>query len=514
MSYTVLARKFRSQTFEEVVGQDSITATLCKAIEQDRVHHGYLFCGTRGVGKTSMARILAKSLNCLANDAPTTKPCCECDSCINIARGEDVDVVEIDAASNTGVDNIRELRNNAIYRPARSRFKIYIIDEVHMLSKGAFNALLKTLEEPPGHVKFIFATTEANKVPATILSRVQRFDFKAIAPAKIAKQLAFICGEEGVKTEEAALKRVARLANGSMRDALSLLDQVLSMASGSVTADIVNEIFPATHDELFAALIDRLVEGDAAGALEKADESLSQGHALDQWCGLLIDQLRDLMILRVCGAETELVDVPAGSREKLVEQSKQMDAGAYVYMITVLEELRRSMKSSGSARALIEAAMVRLAEASNFSSLESLLAFVDGGAPAGQPRPAPAKAPAGAAPMRRPAPTQTPKPPPAKRTPATAKPEGTTPVQVPRPMPRAPQRGRASGAAPAAQPGPTMPRRKATQADLKEAREQPIVKAAIEAFGGTVIDVVRGQPGPSGGGNNDSEPQIDAAADE
>ncbi len=515
MSYTVLARKFRSQTFEEVVGQEAITATLRKAIEQDRVHHGYLFCGTRGVGKTSMARILAKSLNCLESDGPTAKPCCKCDSCVNIARGEDVDVVEIDAASNTGVDNIRELRNNAIYRPARSRFKIYIIDEVHMLSKGAFNALLKTLEEPPGHVKFIFATTEANKVPATILSRVQRFDFKAIVPAKIAAQLDFICKEENVKSDEPALKRLARLANGSMRDALSLLDQVLSTAGGEVTADIVNEIFPATHDELFASLIDELVAGNAAGALEKADESLAQGHALDHWCGLLIDQLRDLMVLRICGAETELVDVPAGSRDKLVEQSQKLDAGAYVYMISVLEELRRNVRSSGSARALIEAAMVRLAEASNFSSIESLMQYVEGGAPAAAPKNPAAKAPARPAAPRKTISPPPPNPPAAQRSPATAKPEGSTPVQVPRPMPRRPQRGRSNNAAPPAQAGgpsqPVMPRRRASQADLKEAREQPIVKAAIETFGGTVIDVVRGQTGPLGGMTNDNGPQPEAA---
>jgi DNA polymerase-3 subunit gamma/tau len=383
MSYTVLARKFRSQTFDEIVGQPTIVATLENAIGQDRVHHGYLFFGTRGVGKTSMARILAKSLNCLAGEGPTTRPCGQCDSCVNVARGEDVDVVEIDAASHTGVDNVRELRSNAVYRPARSRFKIYIIDEVHMLSKGAFNALLKTLEEPPDHVKFIFATTEANKVPATILSRVQQFEFKSIPTGEIAEQLNMICKAEEVTIDEAARKRLARLANGSMRDALSLLDQVLSMAGKDITAQIVDELFPAAHDELFSELIDRLAAGNPAEALAVADRSLGQGATLDTWCAHLIGQLRDLMIMRVCGKDTDLVDVPAELRNRLAEQSKQFDGGGFTYMITVLEEVRRSVKTGGGSRALIEAAIIRMAEASKFSSIESLLAEVQSG-----PRPA------------------------------------------------------------------------------------------------------------------------------
>ena len=348
MSYTVLARKFRSQTFDEIVGQKPITTTLRNAIEADRVHHGYLFCGTRGVGKTSMARILAKCLNCLSAEAPCVDPCGTCDACVSIARGEDVDVIEIDAASNTGVENIRDLRSNAIYRPARSRFKIYIIDEVHMLSTGAFNALLKTLEEPPSHVKFIMATTESQKVPATIQSRVQRFDFRAIATPEIAEQLAAVCRQEKVSTEDDALRRIARLANGSMRDAISLLDQVLSMGTAA-TSEIVDQLMPATHDELLSRLIDRVAEGDAAGVLAAADESLSQGVALDHWCTCLIRQIRDLMVLRVCGTDTDLVDAPAGLRSALAEQATKFDAGAYVSMITLLEELRRSVKHSGGA---------------------------------------------------------------------------------------------------------------------------------------------------------------------
>jgi DNA polymerase-3 subunit gamma/tau len=500
MSYTVLARKYRSKTFDEVIGQDSITTTLRNAISQGRVHHGYLFCGTRGVGKTSMARILAKALNCLAADGPTVTPCGSCDSCVAVARGDDVDVVEIDAASNTGVDNIRELRSNAIYRPARSRFKVYIIDEVHMLSTGAFNALLKTLEEPPGHVKFIFATTEAQKVPATILSRVQRFDFRSIVAGDIAKQLAMICREEAVEAEEAALKRLARLANGSMRDALSLLDQVWSMSGKQITADIVNELFPAAHDELFAELIDRLAASDAAGALEVVDRSLGQGHALDYWCTLLIGQIRDLMLLRVCGAETDLIDVPAGSRAKLAEQSQQFDAGAFVYMISVLEELRRSVKSSGSGRPLVEAAVVRLAEASKFSSIESLLERVgEGGSAPGSADTAKASSAVGASPRSRSKKNTAPAvaAPGEQRATTTPHPDRSLTVAAPIMDERAVDGAREGGsAAPApanaaAQAEAVPAGRRMTQADLKTAHAEPVVKAALELFSGQVVHVQR-----------------------
>lgn len=465
MSYTVLARKFRSRNFDEVVGQSAIVTTLRNAIQQNRIHHGYLFTGTRGVGKTSMARILAKCLNCLKADKPTIDPCGECDSCVSIARGEDMDVVEIDAASNTGVDNIRELRNNAVFRPARSRFKVYVIDEVHMLSTGAFNALLKTLEEPPEHVKFILATTEVQKVPPTILSRVQRFDFRSISPADIAAQLKMICEAESVPAEDEAIRRLARLAAGSMRDALSLLDQAVSMSAGKLTAAVIDELFPATHDEEFSKLIDRLADSDAAGALAIADHTLNQGHTPDYWCSRLIAQLRDLMVLRVCGENTDMVDVPAALRTALTAQAQRFDAGAFVYMISVLEELRRSVRSSGSGRALIEAAVIRLADASKFSSIESLLEMV--GKEAGS-----LSAPATSAKAPPPAPApRAPVPPPSRD--AAARPRPAAPA--------APQ---------------NTPVRRTTQADLKAAHAEPAVKATLDIFGGRIVDVQRGTAAP------------------
>jgi len=466
MSYTVLARKYRSQTFDEVVGQASIVQTLKNAIKTGRIHHGYLFCGTRGVGKTSMARILAKALNCQKADGPTEKPCGKCDSCKLIAEGEDLDVIEIDAASNTGVDNIRELRSNSVLRPARSRFKVYIIDEVHMLSTGAFNALLKTLEEPPSHIKFILATTDPQKVPATIQSRVQRFDFKPISVDEIAGQLAAICKDEKVTAEPAALRRIARLATGSMRDALSLMDQLLSLCGSSLTAKQLEDVLPPAHDELLAQLIDRLAEGDAAGALGVVDQTLGKGETPEQWCTNLIGQLRDLMVTRICGADTDLVDVPAGLREPIAAQSKKFDEATFVYMISVLEELRRAVKFSGSSRALVEAAVVRLAEAPKFTSIDSLMSRLDGkpGAAVASSAPrsfVPPAAPSGAA--------------------ADKKKVAAGGAEAPSARTAAPGRV-------AAAPQPVA---RTKREDLEAAYREPLVQQAMEVFGGRLTSVVR-----------------------
>src|SRR3954453_17767247 len=239
MSYTVLARRYRSGNFDELIGQEHVAQTLKKAIESGRIAHAYLFCGTRGTGKTSTARILAKCLNCENSDAPTPDPCGKCESCKAIARGDDIDVIEIDAASNTGVDNVRDLIANSQFHPARSRFKVYIIDEVHMLSKAAFNALLKTLEEPPEHVKFILATTEPEKVLATILSRCQRYDFRNIPTREIAQHLKSVCKQEGIAADEDALFLVAKAGAGSMRDSLSLLDRLLSVGEKDLTVEMI-----------------------------------------------------------------------------------------------------------------------------------------------------------------------------------------------------------------------------------------------------------------------------------
>ncbi|UCE61355.1 MAG: DNA polymerase III subunit gamma/tau [Phycisphaerales bacterium] len=465
MSYRVLARTYRSNTFEEIVGQEPIATTLTNAISSGRVHHGYLFTGTRGVGKTSMARILAKALNCSAADSPTIKPCCKCESCLTTAEGEDVDVVEIDAASNTGVDNIRELRSNAAFRPARSRFKVYIIDEVHMLSTGAFNALLKTLEEPPPHVKFVLATTEPEKVPATIQSRCQRFDFRAIDATAIASHLQRILDAEKIEAEEAVLRRIARLANGSMRDAVSLLDKLLSYEANHLTSQIADEVIPPPHDELASAVVEAVADRDPAAALQALDHALQSGRTVERFCDHLVEHVRTLMLLKVCGWETDLVDVAAGVRPGLVEQAGHFDAPTYVYMIALLEELRRNVKFSGAARALADAAVVRLAMSSQFSDINQLIDELDDGEDA----PPPARKKTNSAPIEDVLPGMEP---PTKRD------RGSTSA-------RRPTSGKANTANLAARSQPTQ----VASADRERVERDPFVQRVKEAVEGTLRDV-------------------------
>ena len=381
MAYTVLARKYRSRTFEEVIGQEPIATTLVNAINRGRIHHGYLFTGSRGVGKTSMARILAKALNCARADAPTATPCCECEICVAIAEGQDLDVLEIDAASNTGVDNIRELRSNAAYRPARARYKVYIIDEVHMLSTGAFNALLKTLEEPPEHVKFILATTEVQKVPATIQSRCQRFNFRNIAPEAIAGRLAEIAAAEGAEAEEAVVRRVARLANGSMRDALSILDQLLSVSPRKLTVQLLEQLIPPAQDEQAFRLLEHTAAGRVPEVLTATDEILAGGRGLEVFCNDLIEVARTLLHIRACGSDSPIVDIPAGAREEYARLAGQFELSHYVQMIAMLEELRRNVRFSAAGRALTDAVMVRLARLRQWGAIEQLLTQLPAQAP-------------------------------------------------------------------------------------------------------------------------------------
>lgn len=372
MSYTVLARRYRSQDFSELIGQEPIAKTLKRAIELNRTAHAYLFCGTRGVGKTSMARIFAKALN--VNDSLQDKV----GIAAAIMAGTDIDVIEIDGASNRGVDDARELISNSIYLPARCPYKIYIIDEVHMLTNEAFNALLKTMEEPPPHVKFILCTTEPHKVPPTIQSRCQRFDFRAIATASIAQHLTTLLKLEKVKADKQVIQQVASLGNGSMRDALSLLDRLLATGETNITMDLLQEMLGIPDQKLIENLINAIAAGDTTSSLLATTELLNGGLSLDQLNEVLVNYMRQLMLISVCNgnkeAEGQLIDQSPEMCDTLRQQAANFDTPSLVHMIVLLENVQRAIKSSSTARALFDAAIVRIALNEKFADVTRLLA--------------------------------------------------------------------------------------------------------------------------------------------
>jgi DNA polymerase-3 subunit gamma/tau len=369
--YTVLARRYRPQTFADLVGQEPVAQALSNALAANRVAHAYLFTGARGVGKTSTARILAKCLNCIKG--PTATPCNECDNCKAIAAGDDIDVLEIDGASNNGVDEVRELRSNVQFRPSRSRHKIYIIDEVHMLSKAAFNALLKTLEEPPPHVKFIFATTEVEKIPITILSRCQRFDFAGIGTPRIVERLKEIVQSENREADDEALELLARRAAGSMRDAQSLLDQLLAFGGDRLAVEHVNRLLGTASDDRVAELARAAIERDAKLALEllgkAADEGVQLGELLDQ----LIAWWRDLMLAHAAGAETPGLLVSRKHRPMLAEQARKLPLDTILAGLDILAGTKGRMRTSQHGRVLFEMALVRLSRLEDLVSVSELV---------------------------------------------------------------------------------------------------------------------------------------------
>ena len=466
MAYTVLARRYRPKKFDEVVGQEPIARTLKSAIATGRIAHAYLFCGTRGVGKTTMARILAEALNC--EKGPTAEPCGKCDICQAIHRGEDVDVLEIDGASNTGVDDVRTLRENAYYRPARARYKIYYIDEVHMLSTNAFNALLKILEEPPEHVLFLFSTTNPEKLPATVLSRCQRFDFRAVPTERIAEHLANISKQEKVKADAEALLAIAREGRGSVRDALTLLDQAIAVGGGKVTIEAVRDSVGAVSGDQMLALLSACADGDAGGADVLA--------LLDQCIRLV----RDLLVVKTCGSDVELVDVFGPDPKALAAEAKKLSVPALVAAMGYLVEARSRARWAADGRPVAELAVVRLASLAEMEPLPEVLARLDrlqqslsGGStgPAAEARTGEKKKHVLSENEG--------------RVPGETEEPGAGPPNSPTQAETMPPEQKAEG-----QEGPSLPPREpAKRQKLDEAMMDPLIQKAIRLFDGRIVNI-------------------------
>ena len=375
MSYTAMYRRFRPTTFEEVKGQDAIVTTLKNQIRSDRIGHAYLFCGTRGTGKTSIAKLFAKSVNC---EHPVDgSPCGECASCKAIAEGRSMNVIEIDAASNNGVDNIREIVNEVAYSPTEGKYRVYIIDEVHMLSAGAFNALLKTLEEPPSYVIFILATTEANKIPVTILSRCQRYDFKRLTVEQIEERMkeALAAAGEELPIEEKALKYLAKSADGAMRDAWSLLDQCLAFHFGhELTYDMVLDVLGAVDTSVFSKLLRCVIARDVAGCIGVLEEIVLQGRDMSQFVSDFTWYLRNLLLVKTSGDSCEeVIDISSENLARLKEEAQQIEVDAIMRDIRCFSELSGRIRYAGQKRVLIEMALIRLCRPEMETNEDTLL---------------------------------------------------------------------------------------------------------------------------------------------
>jgi DNA polymerase-3 subunit gamma/tau len=384
MTYEMLARKWRPQTFDEVVGQEHITGTLKKAVESGRISHAYLFSGPRGCGKTSTARILAKVINCVNLSAGN--PCNACDSCSAVARGNNLDVMEIDGASHTGVAEVRDLQESIGYAPSQFSNKVYIIDEVHMLSTHAFNALLKTLEEPPAHVYFVFATTAPHKIPDTIKSRCQRHQFKRLEVTEIVAQLETICRAEKVESETEALRLLARKSEGSMRDAESLLDQVITASSGRVRTTEVRQILGLLDQEMVGRFLKSIADRDATAVLRGLDAAVQEGVDLEELLGALVEGFRDLMLLATPGDLSELVYRSKDEVEKLRELLPSLELGDLVTFVERLCNLSFRLKMVSDPRVLMESALVDLALIDRQTNIRDLINTLEGSGAQGDAR--------------------------------------------------------------------------------------------------------------------------------
>jgi len=376
MSYIVLSRRYRPKAFDEIVGQKHVVTTLVNALQSDRVAHAYLFAGPRGVGKTSMARILSKALNC--QKGTTDTPCNKCSTCNSITNGNDIDVLEIDGASNRGIDEIRNIRQNVGYAPAVSKHKIYIIDEVHMLTKEAFNALLKTLEEPPEHVKFIFATTSPSRVPDTVQSRCQRFDFKNISIADISDRLSQICKAENIAAEKEVLQSIAKYARGGLRDSESILDQLASFCHEKITLRDVYDIFGVVSEEKLSSLINSFTQKKPELSIEIFHSIMESGRDVEGFIDQLLLYIRDLLLVSVCKNESDTMGTVSGDLNLLRTQSSSFSPETLIYMFQVISEAKTKTRDLLQQKIYLEVLFVKLATMEELKPLSSVLDKIEG----------------------------------------------------------------------------------------------------------------------------------------
>ncbi len=375
MGYVALYREWRPQMFSDIIGQEHISRTLQNAIKNNRIAHAYLFCGPRGTGKTTTAKVLAKALNCL--NGPGAEPCNRCENCKRVTEGNSMDVMEIDAASNRGIDEIRDLREKVKFTPTEGKFRIYIIDEVHMLTTEAFNALLKTLEEPPGHVIFVLATTEPHKIPLTILSRCQRFDFRRIGLNDIIGRLRAVVDDIGVEADEEALGLIARTAEGGMRDALSILDQCISFGAGSVTVGDVNAVLGTVNTDILTGMAEHLRDNNITAGLKLVDELVRQGKDIRQFTKDLVQYLRNLLLLEVCDNVDELVPVSKEGLETMRGLASGFGKNRIISLIELFTSTEREMKWTSQPRLILELAMIKAGDMSEEGDITDRIARLE-----------------------------------------------------------------------------------------------------------------------------------------
>jgi DNA polymerase-3 subunit gamma/tau len=388
MSYQVLARKYRPQNFSEVIGQDHVTRTLKNAIEQSRIAHGYIFSGHRGIGKTTVARILAMALNCRSSDKPVAEPCGVCESCTEIRAGNSVDVLEIDAATNRGIDEIRELREAARYRPARDRFRIYILDEAHQITDAAFNALLKTLEEPPGHVVFMLATTQPEDIPQTIRSRCQHFSFRAVGFEQILGQLRDLTSREKVQADEDALALIAEAGDGSMRDALSILDQAIASSEGRLSADEVRQLVGATSASVLEELMQAVAQGSSETVLRLVDRLIGEGHSPTHFARQVVRFLRNTMVAKVAGGDSSLLQISSDERQRVLRVAELFSEEDLTRHLQIMLRTHSELGYRQEQRFHLELGLLKMAHAQHLLPLEQLLSeagVTSAPKPAGKP---------------------------------------------------------------------------------------------------------------------------------